>query len=390
MANHPVFLQSCCANSRAIGPERSTSGTSSDRSRNSFPSHRFSPDQAITSLPTISTRSCVSALWIVALLLLYTASPVRAEGSSAAWSATGGGSFFYTDDVALFSATRRSSLDGDPSQPVLDVSRTGVGKDMVFEPYVRLSKLVPSRWGETEFSARVRGFVYGSNPEFSQSSIYLEAVHGFTPRTILRLRYFTAPDQLLGLTELHGSHELHDMRVTSHLGTVRLDHRLSEHWEIQFLARAGIRNFNDPFRQRDTLLWRVGPHLLYHLNHHAKVILGYQYERGLAEGRHDAHLEDDASYVHHFASIGLEADLMEHLELELDFHYERNNFTTGMPHDERFGGHENIYIGSGRLSYQLTDHTALTLTVQRSNREISFHHTHDFNTNVSAGGVYRF
>jgi hypothetical protein len=81
---------------------------------------------------------------------------------------------------------------------------------------------------------------------------------------------------------------------------------------------------------------------------------------------------------------------MEHLELELDFHYERNNFTAGNPGDERFNGHENIFLGSGRLSYQLTDHTALTLMVQRSNRQISFHHTHDFNTNVSVGAVYRF
>jgi hypothetical protein len=278
---------------------------------------------------------------------------------------------------------------------VLDVSRTGIGKDMVFEPYVRLSNLIPSRWGETEFSVRVRGFTYATNPEFSHSSIYLEAIHGFTPRAILRLRYFTAPDQLLGQTELHGRHEIQDMRVTSHLGTVRFDYRLSDHWEFQLLGRAGIRNFNDTFTQRDTLLWRIGPHLLYHLNHHAKIILGYQYERGLAEGRHDTHLGDDASYVHHFASIGLEADLMEHLELELDFHFERNNFTTGIPSDERIGGHENIYIGTGRLSYQrlsyqLTDHTAVFIVVQRANREISFHHTHDFNTNVSLGAVYRF
>lgn len=299
---------------------------------------------------------------------------------------------YYTDDVALFSATRHSSLDGDPSQPVLDVSRTGFGKDMVFEPYMRLSKLIPSSWGETELSMRVRGFIYATNPEFSQTSIYLEAIHGFTPRTVLRLRYYTLPDQLLGLTDEHRhEHEtLQDMRVTSHLGTVRLDHRLSDHWEVQFLARAGIRNFNDPFRQRDTLLWRVGPHLVYHMNHHARVILGYQYERGLAEGRHEVALHDDASYVHHFASIGLEADLTEHLELELDFHYERNNFTTGMPEDERFGGHENIYLGSGRLSYQLTDHTAVSLTVQRSNRRQNFLQTHDHNTNVSVGAVYRF
>ena len=325
------------------------------------------------------------------VLLLSAASPVLAAAPKMGWSATGGASFYYTDDVALFSATRRSSLDGDPSQPVLDVSRTGIGKDMVFEPYVRLSKLIPSSFGETELSARVRGFVYGANPEFSQAGIYLEAIHGFTPRTVLRLRYFTAPDQLLGQATFHESEEnLQDMRVTSHLGTVRLDHRLSEHWEIQLLGRAGIRNFNDPFVQRDTLLWRVGPHLVYHMNHHARVILGYHYERGLAEGRHEAELHDDASYVHHFASIGVEMDLMEHLELELDFHYERNNFTAGNPEDERFNGHENIFLGSGRLSYQLTDHTALTFMVQRSNRKQNFHQTHDHNTNVSVGAVYRF
>ena len=61
-----------------------------------------------------------------------------------------------------------------------------------------------------------------------------------------------------------------------------------------------------------------------------------------------------------------------------------------MPGDERFNGHENIYLGTGRLSYQMTDHVALTLTVQRSNRQISFEHTHDFNTNVSLGAIYRF
>lgn len=326
-------------------------------------------------------------LLLASLLLLCTTGPAMAE-----LSVTGVGTLFWTDDAALFSATHRSSLDGDPSQPGLDVSRTGIGKDMVFEPHARLSTVVPSSWGNTEFSMRVHGFVYAINPEFSQAGIDLEAAHRFTPQTVLRLRYFTAPDQLLGLTDEHRhEHEtVQDIRVTSNLGTVRLDHRLSEHWEIQLLGRAGIRRFNEPFSQRDTLLWSLGPHLIYHMNHHAKVILGYHYERGLAEGRHEVHLHDDASYVHHFASIGFDAELMEHLELDLDFHYERNNFTTGMPEDERFGGHENVYLGTGRLIYHLTDRTTLTLTVQRSNRQMNFHHTHDFNTNVGAGVIHRF
>jgi hypothetical protein len=184
---------------------------------------------------------------------------------------------------------------------VLDVSRTGIGKDMVFEPYVRVSRLIPSALGETELSVRVRGFIYATNPEFSQGSMYLEAIHGFTPRTVLRLRYFTAPDQLLGLTELHGSEDnLQDMRVTSHLGTIRLDHRLSEHWEIQLLGRAGIRNFMTRSFNETRCCGGSVPHLLYHLNHHARVIVGYHYERGLADGRHEAELHDDASYVHHF------------------------------------------------------------------------------------------
>jgi hypothetical protein len=115
--------------------------------------------------------------------MLATISPAAAE-----WSVTASGSLFYTDDVALFSATRRSGIDGDPSQPVLDTSHTGFGSDMVFEP-------------RTAFSIKPQGFIYTLNPEFSQASVAVEALHSFTPNTAIRLRYFTAPDQLLGMSE---------------------------------------------------------------------------------------------------------------------------------------------------------------------------------------------
>ena len=334
-------------------------------------------------------NSCICPRMIVAslLLLLASGSPVWAE-----WSATAGGSLFYTDDTALFSATRHSSLDGDPSQPVLDVSRTGVGSDMVFEPTLRVMKYIPSSYGQTEFVLRLRGFVYAINPEFSQANIHVEAVHAFTHRTAVRLRYFTVPDQLLGLTEERRSHteQLQDERVTSHLGSIRLDQRLSEHWEVQLFGRAGVRRYNEPFQQRDTLLWTVGPHLVWHMTHHTRMVFGYHYERGLAEGRHQIEFKDDISYVHHFAAVSVETRLMEHLDLEMDFHYERNNFTSGIPEDERNGGHENIYQGNGRLFYQLTDQITLMLTVQRANRRLNAVQTHDHNTNVSTGLIYRF
>ena len=324
-----------------------------------------------------------------AFLLLSTAVPALAE-----WSATAGSSLFYTDNSNLFSATRRSSLDGDPSQPVVENSPFGHNKDMVFEPTLRVMKFVPSSWGQTAFTAKVRGFVYAVNPEFSQAGIYLEGVHAFNPDTAVRLRFFTAPDQLLGQTTVeHNGFGLQDARVSSHIGSVRFDKRLSKHWEIQLYGRAGIRRFNKPLAERDTFLWAIGPHLVWHMTHHARMVLGYHYERGLAEGRHHPQFHDDSSYVHHFASVALEADLMEHLELELDFHYERNNFTSGIPDDEHhFLGGEDIFLGSGRLVYQLTDDTALMLTVQRAQRSLDAEHAHlqAHNTNVGLGVLYRF
>ena len=82
---------------------------------------------------------------------------------------------------------------------------------------------------------------------------------------------------------------------------------------------------------------------------------------------------------------------MEHLELELDLHYERNNFTTGISEDEvHFLGGENIFLGSGRLLYQVMDNTAVTFTVQRANRSLNSNHVQAHNTNVGIGVLYRF
>lgn len=319
--------------------------------------------------------------------ILLAISPAMAE-----WSVTTSGNLFYTDDVALFSATRRSSIDGDPSQPVLDISLTGKGSDMVFEPGLLVSNSITSPLGRTAFSLKAQGFVYAVNPEFAQGSVALEALHSFTPNTTIRLRYYAAPDQLLGNSEERrsGTGSLQDERVTSHIGYVRLEQRLTENWEFRLQGRVGARQYNEAFAQRDTIFWTIGPHIFWRVANHLKLFAGYHYERGLSEGRHQIQFEDDNSYVHHFVAIGLDAELMDHLELELDFHYERNNWTSGIPGDERNGGHENIFQGNARLLYQLTEHTGLTFNFQRAQRRQNFEQTHDHNTNVSAGVVYRF
>ncbi|MDH5626627.1 MAG: hypothetical protein OEY21_11010, partial [Nitrospira sp.] len=49
---------------------------------------------------------------------------------------------FYTDDVGIFSATRRMSRDDDPTQPALDTRLTNKGSDVVFEPDMTIGKSV--------------------------------------------------------------------------------------------------------------------------------------------------------------------------------------------------------------------------------------------------------
>lgn len=299
---------------------------------------------------------------------------------------------FYTDDVALFSATRRLSVHEDPTQPALDTSLTRKGSDMVFEPDLILSKLIASSWGKTVLSVKAQGFIFAVNPRFNQASVGVQAVHSFTPDTAIRLRYYTAPDQLLGDNEERrsGTRSLQEEHVTSHIGSVRFDQRLSENWEVRILGRVGVRTYNEAFAQRDTTFWTIGPHLDWRLTDRFKLFLGYHYERGLADGRNQPQFEDDTSYVNHYVALGFEAKVAERLEMELGLHFERNNWTSTIVGDERNGGHEKIFQGEMLFKYRLTEQLGLTAAFQRGHRSQSFEHEIVYNTNVSVGATYRF
>ncbi len=69
---------------------------------------------------------------------------------------------------------------------------------MVYEPSLRVMKFIPSSYGQTLFTAKVRGFVYAAHPEFNETGINLDTSHAFNPGTAIRFRFYTAPDQLLG------------------------------------------------------------------------------------------------------------------------------------------------------------------------------------------------
>jgi hypothetical protein len=317
--------------------------------------------------------------------LLLIATPAWAE-----WTVNTQGNLFYTDDVALFSATRRLNLHGDPTQPVIDTALTGRGSDMVFEPDINVIKAFASQFGRTELSFRGQAFVYAVNPRFTHGSFGLQALHHIDPNTRIRLRYYAVPNLLVGDNESRRTESIEEERVTSHIGSVRLERNLSKNWEVRLLARYGARLYNDAFSQRDTTFWTLGPHVVWHFSERVALVLGYHYERGLADGRNEPEFRDDTSYINHYATLGLEAELSERLLVEAGVHFERNNWTSGIEGDERKGGHETVWQGEVTVRYYIAERFALLAGFQRSQRRQSFEHEIVQNNNVSVGAQYTF
>ena len=327
----------------------------------------------------------VRVFWLSLTFLSAVACPAAAE-----WSASATGNLFYTDDVALFSATRRLNLHGDPTQPVLDTSLTGQGSDMVFEPDITVTKSLASQLGRTEFSFRGQAFIYAVDPRFNHGSFGVQALHHIDPATRVRLRYYATPNLLLGDNESRRTESIEEERVTSHIGSLRLERNLSKQWEVRLLTRYGARIYNDEWEQRDTTFWTIGPHVLWHFMEHYALVAGYHYERGLADGRYQPQLKDDTSYINHYVMIGLEAEVTERLLVEVGLHFERNNWTSGIEGDERKGGHETVWQGEVTFRYHLADRVAILAGFQRAQRRQSFEEEVVHNTNFSIGATYAF
>jgi hypothetical protein len=330
-------------------------------------------------------EATIRAITLSTAVVLMLANHAMAE-----WSFNTAGTLYYTDDVALFSATRRLTLNGDPTQPALDTTLTGKGSDMVFDPELTATKSLTSQWGKTQLSVRGQGFIYAVNPRFNQASIGVQLLQDVAKNTKVRLRYYSTPDMLLGDNESKLTDSVQEERVTSHIGSARLEQRLSDEWEVRLLARYGTRTYNEAFAQRDTTFWTIGPHVVWHFMERLALVVGYHYERGLADGRNEPQLQDDTSYVNHYATIGLEGELTERLSIEVGLHYERNNWTSGIPGDERNGGHETIFQGEAAFRYLFTEQLGAKASFQRSQRRQSFEHDIVYNTNVSAGMFYQF
>jgi hypothetical protein len=102
------------------------------------------------------------ALFVVLASLWILPKPSSAEEG---WSLEGRGTLFYTDDVGLFSATRRLSRDGDPTQPAIDSELTNQGSDMVFEPMANITRSSKNNLGRLDLNVQGQGYVFTDNPD---------------------------------------------------------------------------------------------------------------------------------------------------------------------------------------------------------------------------------
>lgn len=326
-------------------------------------------------------RALVGGAVIIAVLFTITPSAfaeLKVEGQAI---------LSYTDDVGVFSATRRLSRDGDPTQPALDSRLTNQGSDVVFEPQLDVAKSFINRFGTTTIDVRGQGFIFTDNTRFNQGSLRVQGVHELTPETRIRLRYYYAPDQFLGDNEEHrsGTQQIAGETLTSHIWSARFERALTQDVEARLFARYGLRRYNENYSERNLDFWTIGPHVTWKITPRVKLGVSYHYERGLAEGRNQPQFEDDVSYVNHYTSADLDIELLEGLTLMTAFHYERNNWTSGLARDERQGAHENVYQGDVLLVRQITETARVFVGVQRSSRKESFDAESVKNTNVGIG-----
>jgi len=319
------------------------------------------------------------------LILMCIENPALAQ-----WSVEAEGNIFYTDDVAIFSATRRLMLREDPTQPVIDV--TDQGKDAVFEPLLLLSRSFQPSWGAVELSARGQGFVFAQNPEFTHGTYGLQVTQELPSNALLRFRYHYGPNLFLGDNEDRRTEDesLAEERVTTHFWVAELEHRVMESLNLRFLGRYGLRWYNEAFAQRDTRFWTVGAHLEWEVLPWIELVLGYHYERGLADGRKEPELKDDISYVNNFVSMELGIDLTDWTSLHFGFDYERNDFTSGIPGDVHRDGYENIFQGDVEFRHTFTKSLDIAVAYQRGRRKFSFESNTAFINNAWIGGTFRF
>jgi hypothetical protein len=172
---------------------------------------------------------------------------VVGNNANAGWSLKTDNNAFYTDDVALFSVTRRLSLKDDPTQPTVD--RPSQGGDFVYEPSAELEWSGNDAFGEINLSMDAGGYVFVNQSAFTHGLYEFQLSQTFVTDTKISLHYNFVPDLFLGqnlFRQANGEESEHDEKLTNHYWSIHVDQPIADNLTIRLLGRYGLRNYNAP------------------------------------------------------------------------------------------------------------------------------------------------
>lgn len=320
--------------------------------------------------------------WLLSLCSFETSAQYRVELSNQA---------FYTDDAALFTVTRQLSLLDDPTQPAVD-KPTG-HSDFVYEPTASIFWELPENFGKTTFFAKAGGYVFAENTAFTHAAFQTALSHQFESDTKVSAIYRYIPDRLLGFNSIEqesGEAIEGNESLSSHIWSIHIEQKLNGWLAMHVLGRYGLRDYDNIFKHRSTDFWTLGTHFAVEVAEDIELFFGYHYESGNARNPRSVAINDDVSYLTHYASIEIETKLTEYVKVALEIDFEKNSYTTNNPLDEHFGNPEEIFLGGIELRYAITEAALLTLGLEhgrrkRKNETDGFH-----NNNVWLGFSYTF
>lgn len=297
---------------------------------------------------------------------------------------------YYTDDVALFSVTRRLSLKDDPTQPIVD--RPNQGGDFVYEPSLKLEGTADNFLGKMAISFDAGGYIFANRSEFTHSLYEFQLSQIFSTDTKIAFHYNYVPTLYLGknrFVQVNGIEMESDEKLSSHYGSLHIEQPLNDKLTFRLLGRYGERNYNAPFQHRNTQFWTIGTHLEWQISSGIELLWGYHYERGLANPQKANHFPDDISFVNHYTSAELKINVLPKLTASLIVDYEKNIFTTTNSDDEHRDKQENLYQTEIELLYELNHASTIKLGWQRGNRKLT-HESQIKNNNIWLGFDYTF
>ena len=178
--------------------------------------------------------------------------------------------------------------------------------------------------------------------------------------------------------------------VTTHFGAAELERKLLENVAVRGLVRYGDRSYNEAFAHRDTRFWTLGTHVMWEIIPRIGLVVGYHYERGQSDGRHNPQIGEDISYITHYVEAELEGRVTDKLTLIGGFDFEHTKYTSGLPGDDFLGARERIYQGEFKARYQLTDALALSIGYLHGRWKLSYEEDAAKINTVTFGSQFRF